>query len=205
MKEVVHASQNLRSFSRYAQNCIADFAKSVSTYRNTRVNLHSCVYCIRNRKGGRGRGALVFSISCVSGTTTMMTASRRNGTSRSSMCGYVTKMTISPLVNFVTCRKKLRTSRPRISVCPNIRARAIARHSAGETYRFAAKLNMSHFSNPYPLSRRRKRRRPDSRPRFRRRRRWQRRRRRRWRRRSPLKTCSDQNCVRTKVQRKYMK
>lgn len=78
------------------------------------------------------------------------------------------------LVNFVMCRKKPRTSRPRISVSPGIRARATARHSAGETYRFAAKLNMSHFSNPYPLSRRRKRWRPDSRPRFRRQRWWRR-------------------------------
>lgn len=136
----------------------------------------------KRRKGGKTGGhALVFSISCVSG--------RRQWWRRADVATRLVHRRAATwrkwryrLVNFVTCRKKPRIRRPRISVCPGIRARATARHSAGETYRFAAKLNMSHFSNPYPLSHRRKRWRPDSRPRFRRQRRRQRRWRRRWRR-----------------------
>jgi len=71
--------------------------KSVGTRRNTYVNPHSCVYRIIDEREKEGEGhALVFSISCISGATTMMTSNRRSDTSHSSTCGYVTKMMILP-------------------------------------------------------------------------------------------------------------
>lgn len=173
---------NWRRFNGYEQTRGAHSAKSVGTRWNARVSLQSCVFA-------SGGGEEKVDGMCLSVFNFLRFRGRRQWWCRADVAARPVHRRAATwrkwryrLVNFVMCRKKPRISRSRISVSPGIRARATARHSAGETYRFAAKLNMSHFSNPYPLSRRRKRR-PDSRPRFRRQRRWQRRQWRRQRRR----------------------
>lgn len=152
-------------FNGHVRNCVSA-SREICSHMPGRTRESASV-----RANGIEDGrALVFSISCVSGAT--MTPSRRSGTSCSSTCGYVTKITIS-LHKFRCVSQKSPKSRAdeRLAGWDAGRpcAQATARHSAGETYRFAAKLNMSHFSNPYPLSSSRRR---NPRCRFCRQRRW---------------------------------
>jgi len=98
MREVRALFTNLRSDFTDTDRIVSRVPRNpFGTHRNTYVNLHSCVSRIIGEREEEGEGhALVFSISCISGATTMMTSNRCSDTSRSSTCGYVTKMTISP-------------------------------------------------------------------------------------------------------------
>lgn len=133
----------------------------------------------------------------------MMTANRRSGTSRSSSCGYVTKMTISPRKFRYVSQKaedlpaadKRLPEHPRASDRATLRGKDVSLRCKIE---YVTLLKSLSFISPSET-----RRRPDSRPRFCRqqRRQWQ-----RWRRRHSLSpTCPDQNYVfHVKVQWKYM-
>lgn len=133
----------------------------------------------------------------------MMTANRRSGTSRSSSCGYVTKMTISPRKFRYVSQKaedlpaadKRLSGHPRASDRATLSGKDVSLRCKIE---YVTLLKSLSFISPSET-----RRRPDSRPRFCRQQRWQRR---RWRRRHSLSpTCSDQNCVsHAKAQWKYM-